>query len=176
MRTRWWAIIAAGALLLFIGAYVGSAYQTTRLFAQAVRAGDATTLSAIVDFPAVRDSLKPQLTALASRRLDRSDDPLARLGSILAPVFVDRSVDAVVTPEGLSALVRGEQPFRAATGRPARPAKIAWTSSWRDIGHLKVQLRDGESGAAGPVLMFEHRGVFDWKLVSLTLPDNALRP
>src|SRR3569623_1450094 len=85
-------LLATAALLLLILAavYFGSPLYAARSLQQAALAGDSAAIAAGVDFPAVRESLKPQVRAAVEARVAR--DPhiqrggaLAALGMMLLP-------------------------------------------------------------------------------------------
>jgi len=70
MRKYW--IIAAGVFIILIaGLYIGSPYLAARSFIAAARSGDTDDLEAAVDFPAVRQSLKAQMTAMVSAKMSK---------------------------------------------------------------------------------------------------------
>lgn len=173
MSRRWIAALAV-LLLLLGGTYLGSPYWAVRSFTRAVKDGDTAGLSAAIDFPAVRDSLKPQVAAGLRDRLAKDrrlrDNPIAALGSLFAPALVDRALDAVVTPDGIAALIRNQRPLASTIGVPATPSRVVTSSSWRDLDHFRVESRNGETGKPGPVLVFERHGLFVWKLARLELP------
>lgn len=112
---------AAVVVVALAAAYVAvSPYLTANAIRSAVAHRDAEALSAHVDFPHLRRSLRQQFKGLAmetSRRaVDRDrDNPLARagaaLGGLLVGAVAERFVDAYVTPQGLTELLAGEKAF-----------------------------------------------------------------
>src|SRR5579862_4994538 len=102
-----WPLLIVLLLNLFTTAYFGSAYLAASRFKDAAISADPDRLDAAVDFPAVRESLKSQLSAAMMRKFQTdphlNGNPLAGLGMMLGPVIVDKAVDAYVTPDGISA-------------------------------------------------------------------------
>jgi hypothetical protein len=100
---RWLAIICVGLLLV----YGASPYFSFWRFASAVRTRDAAAVSARVDFPAVRASLKRQLVA----RFGNQTTGHKRLIN-LGPTLIDAIIDAYVTPEGIAALLSNPEALK----------------------------------------------------------------
>ncbi|WP_063532516.1 DUF2939 domain-containing protein [Burkholderia sp. MSMB1589WGS] len=100
-----------------------SPYLALRQMKQAIDARDAQAISAYVDFPALRISLKQQLTDELMRRIDaqKRDNPLAIIGAMIGSALVGPLVDAYATPEGVAALMSGLPP-RARPGQ--RPPEL----------------------------------------------------
>nr|WP_241014537.1 DUF2939 domain-containing protein [Burkholderia sp. Ac-20379] len=92
-------------------AYV-SPYVALLGLKKAVDTRDAQTISRYVDYPALRVSLKQQLTDELMRRVDpqRHNNPLAMLGAMIGSALVGPLVDAYATPEGVAALLSGLPP------------------------------------------------------------------
>ena len=171
-------LIAAVAALaiLFAGAYFGSAYLAARHFKQAALSADADQLDAAVDFPAVRDSLKSQMSAIMMRKLQTAPEmkgnPFAGLGMMLAPVIIDKAVDAYGTPDGISAMVKGQKPGGDAPKdiNPDVKADYDWVSADR----FRVKMTNRKTSAEGPSQLFERRGLFTWRLIKFELPLPVL--
>ena len=102
-----------------------------RLRAQVIRGAlrdhDAVALARQVDFPALRGSLKDQL----EDRLARATGPgwqgnaFGRLGLLVAGGALDATVDAMVTPSGLAALMEGQAVWKRVLGQPVTAAEGA---------------------------------------------------
>lgn len=95
--------------LLFIF-YVGwPAWSIYRIYG-ALEKNDATTLEGKVDFPSVRDSLKPAIRAEVDKMLDRTmGDAAARLreGSLrqqIGPQLLETVLNKIVTPQSIASL------------------------------------------------------------------------
>jgi hypothetical protein len=95
-RASWAAFICIVVLLL----YGASPYFSFWRFTVALRSGDTAAISARVEFPAVRESLKKQLIARFSH-----PGTGHKRWSKLGPTLIDALVDAYATPEGLAMLI-----------------------------------------------------------------------
>ena len=93
---RWLVIICIVSLLV----YGVSPYFSFWRFSAAVRSRDAAVISAGVDFPAVRASLKRQLVARFANQTSSH-----KRWSNLGPTLIDAIVDAYVTPQGIAAIL-----------------------------------------------------------------------
>jgi hypothetical protein len=175
MGRKWIAGIAA-ALALLVIAYAGSPYLAARNLREAAISADVDKLDTAVDFPAVRDSLKSQVSAAMTKRVNddpgMKDNPFAGLGMMLMPTIVDRMVDTLVTPDGISALIRQGRPGAdAAAGRTPNP-DITYRYSYVGIDRFRVRMVNRKRDEPMPSLIFERRGLFSWKLIRLELPDT----
>jgi Protein of unknown function (DUF2939) len=93
------------ALCLLLAFYVGWPLWSAYKIHSALEANDAKTLETKVDFPSVRVSLKPSVTAEVERALERAAGGVAgqllggALKQQLAPQLVDTIVNTVITPQ-----------------------------------------------------------------------------
>jgi hypothetical protein len=171
-----WGLVIAVLAILFGGAYFGSAYLAASHFKHAALSADADQLDATVDFPAVRESLKSQFSAMLTKKMQNDPDmkgnPFAGLGMMLVPVVIDKAVDVYVTPDGISAMVEGEKPN---SGQPKGDnPDIKATHEWVTLDRFRVNLTNTKTHADGASLLFERRGLFSWKLIKVGLPDTLM--
>jgi hypothetical protein len=73
---------------------------------------DTAKLAEVVDFPALKANIKIQLEGFLAGQspVDIKQTPFAAFAMSLASKVVDGMADAVVTPQGLAALLRGVSP------------------------------------------------------------------
>jgi hypothetical protein len=179
MSRRLPLILVAVAALLVIGAYVASPYWAVRDFVAAARSGDAARLNGAIDFPAVRKSLKPQMTEALTGQPDgerrKKHGPFGGLGRLLAPVIVDQALDTLVTPDTIAQLIRHGDPRpspSAGTTPPARP--LSYSYSYIGLDRFRVILVSPDHPESPAQLIFERRNLFWWTLVRLNLPKDIL--
>ncbi|MCM8731425.1 DUF2939 domain-containing protein [Hephaestia sp. GCM10023244] len=177
MRKRW--ILGGGALALaFAVAYLGSPFLAIRDLKAAALSGEADRIEKKVDFPAVRESFKSQANAamIANMKNDpeMADNPFAGLGIMLAPVIVDKMVDAYVTPDGLAAIIKNGRLAEPGAESDKRAENIEYSSHYTDLDRFRVDIRSKEVEKTPVGLLFERRGLFSWKLVRLYLPIDEL--
>jgi hypothetical protein len=100
---RWLVIICVVVLLV----YGASPYFSFWRFTAAVQSHDAAAISARVDFPAVRASLKKQLVARFAKQTS-SHERWSNLG----PTLIDAIIDAYVTPDSIAALLSNPEALK----------------------------------------------------------------
>ena len=147
----------------------------------AADASDVSGLSRLIDFTAVRQSLRPQLSgdpAAMAPAPTFLEDPI---GAVRRQIEQARpaaavDVDAWLTPAALAALTRGEGRYSAQrTGAPVLtandpvPTPVFW-------GVNRVRLAVTDEGGSRTVFTFERKGPFEWKLVHIGLPDGGTPP
>jgi hypothetical protein len=143
----------------------------------AAEAGDVAGLQRLIDYDAVRASLRPQLSGRA--------EPLTPPPSILQdPVgAIRRQFDQAVTPRApsapdadiflspaaLSALTHGagrSAPDIGAARNDRLPTPLYWSVN-------RARLAVGDGGEARTVFTFERRGPYEWTLVHVGLPSDG---
>jgi hypothetical protein len=171
-----WIAAAAALLLLLAAVYLGSPIYAARALQKAALAGDEAGIAAGVDFPAVRESLAPQVSAALNARVDSDPrmrgNPYVAMGMMLLPGLVSEALDALVTPRGIAALIRGRRPFDRKQGE-ANP-EMDRHAEYVDLDHFRVRLRDTRRNEDGAAFLFERRGFASWKLVRVEMPAGLL--
>ena len=111
------------AVIAALGFGYASPYMALNSLKRAADARDAQTVNQYVDFPALRESLKQQVTALLARRLDvkSNGNPLAALGAMIGVALIGPLVDSYATPDGVAALLNGIPPRGEPGERPPPP-------------------------------------------------------
>jgi hypothetical protein len=78
---------------------------------KAVQRKDHSYVSAHVDFPQLRESLKGTFTAQMAKEVAATDtDGFEAFGAALGAMMIGPMIDALVTPEGLIAMMLGTDP------------------------------------------------------------------
>src|SRR6266446_629129 len=104
MKLVRWLVIICVVLLLVYGA---SPYFSFWRFTAVVRSRDAAAISARVDFPAMRASLKRQLVARFAKATSTH-----KRWSNLGPTLIDAIIDAYVTPDGIAAVLSNPEALK----------------------------------------------------------------
>jgi hypothetical protein len=161
---RWsLALAIAGVLALAVWGWA-SPYWTVRSLKRAADVGDVATLSAHIDYPAVRASIKAQLRSRLAHAGGGS--PLEALGMTAARSLSDPIVDAAVTPQGMQVIFASAS--AAQQRRPTALGLRANTMRFRREAIGRFVLENGEGSGA---LVFQLRGV-RWMLTDLPLPPE----
>lgn len=146
----------------------------------AAQADDVAGLQRLIDYGAVRTSLRPQLSGRAEALTPAPsfmEDPIGavrRQFEAVAPV-VGPDPDAFLTPDALDGLMRGQGRYaivQSAATMPedSEPAPMPSPKYW---GINVARLAVTDEGGSETTFTFERRGPFEWKLVHIGLPDGA---
>lgn len=175
---KWIAL--ALVLLLAVGAYVAAGpYLAINGIRQALAEQDTGKLARHVDFPAVRVSLKAQLEDAMARRIG-SDTQSSLMGAIamgLGRSLMGASVDAMVTPMGIGALLQGRNMWKQSMGEtvngdtygPAVPADplASAVHRYESPSRFTATVLDEDGD---PVSFVFKRDGLQWKLADIRLP------
>jgi len=170
------------AIVLLAGAWALSPVFAMQALTRAAETGDEAALERLVDFPAVRQSLKNELNARMMDEMRNGDsgiDPAwAGVGMLLGPAIVSGAIDAVVTPQGIATMVRTaeapepEDVLNRNTVAPARTdddVRKSWT--YRGANRVEVRLTTTDRPDQPLILNMDRDGLFGWRLVEIDLPD-----
>lgn len=149
----------------------------------AAETGDVAGLTRLIDYPAVRQSLRPQLDgnpAASAPAPTFMEDPIGAVRRQIELATAPRTpdVDSYLTPAALAALTRGEghyasqyvdgrllSPDNTNTGGPM-PKPVYWSIN-------RARLSVADEGGSETVFTFERKGPFEWMLVHIGLPDGV---
>lgn len=173
--------LAVSALLVL--AWVASPVLAGQAVIRAARAGDEARLARLVDFPALRQSMKDEFNAELVARMRRDprvvESGLGGLGLMLAPMLLAGAVDAVVTPQGVAAMVSsGQAPDPAGDPGPTASADdgedIHQSWGYRDLNTFAITLTQRETPDDHLALLLKRHGLFGWKLAGVDMQSDGL--
>lgn len=165
-------------VVAFLAAYFGTPFLTVNNLVAAAQAGDEAALERMVDFPALRDSMKDELTARLMAEADPQlrDSALGGLGMMLAPMVVSGAVDALVNAPTVASMVRtAETPDPTDPVDATAPAEdgsdeIRRSYGYRDLNTFVLTLTDPDRPTEPLKLLLTRHGLFAWKLSGIDLP------
>jgi hypothetical protein len=175
-------LLIVAVLLLLVGYVAAGPYLTVRAIKDALQEQDASALAEEVDFPALRTSLKAQLLDEMVREAgpDVQASAFGAFALTMATGLVNGTVDAMVTPIGLGALMEGRALWRNTRDGFRRPATDAEGQAlpppqpWRDADYryespsrFTITTRD-EAGK--PLVFVLRRTGLQWRLADIRLP------
>ena len=173
---KWLALFIV--VLLALAAYVAvGPYRTVHAIGDAIERKDAAALSNQVDFPALRSSLKAQLTDRIVREAgdDVQASALGAIGLSIAGGLVGGVVDTMVTPLGLGAIMEGRKvgkrftdtfspvPAGTPTRKPFADAVYHYESASRFTATVGTDDQQ-------PVVFVLTRDGLRWRLSDIRLP------
>ncbi len=171
-------------LLLAVIAAVVSFFVAPAVAFFAIRsaadANDVAGLSRLIDFGAVRQSLRPQLSGNPAAMAPAPtflEDPIGAVRRQFEPTdgTTVADADAYLTPAALAGLTRAEGRYasqRSSLTAPAEavtnpmPVPVFW-------GVNRARLAVTDEGGSRTVFTFERKGPFEWKLVHIGLPEGS---
>lgn len=191
---------AIAAALAVAAASYASPYWTLYQMRAAIQAHDADKFSRYVDYPALRENLKEQLTASLQQKLSAApalrDTPLAGIGQAIGQAVIRTMIDTMVSPAGVMALMAGEKPAAAPSAPSAPPASvpaprqdspgaedsapkreaakdaIRYALSYRGLNTVEASAM--KDNGERIVIGLTRDGLWSWKWSRIALPDVAL--
>lgn len=145
-------------LVLGLGFYVGWPAWSGYQIKNALEAGDPKTLQQKIDFPSVRDSLRPAARLQAERMLDEalqsSSSPVATVldpdtKQRLLPKMVDSTLDRIVTPDNLIRIARHGGTIKEAVATVVKEqmgGAMGGLPGLANLGNIRVQGSEGSDG------------------------------
>lgn len=161
--------------LLFAGVWMYfSPYLAFRKMQNAAEAGDTAALDQLVDFPRLRASVKQGVSTAVSREVDDHSNPLAAVAGFVAGRLASPVVDAVVSPQGIAALTRGDTRGGREGGRPRVDAPdLEAKRRYESLDRFVIHFVEEDSGKERVALVMEREGIAGWKLVGVRLPEEG---
>lgn len=190
-RPRASVLIVTGAIVaIAVTTFaVSGPYLTLASIGRAARKGDSARLSALIDFPDVRESVKGQVRAAMTQSFleeqQTNSDPWAQagaaLGMSLGAGLIDTFVDAMLTPESIARMVN-ELPDSAnhppAPGTTATAPTVSIQRRFDSLSQFSMTITNqdgGSGGAPNSVVFVLTRQGASWRLTDIRLPKSLMK-
>lgn len=97
-------------ILCFVAIFFATPYWTLYKIKQAVDQNNAEALSSYIDYPSLRDNLKPQIKQQIQHKLgvDHPDNQIEIWGATLSEQLSNHVVDLLVHPNSIALLLQGK--------------------------------------------------------------------
>jgi len=189
MKKRIW--LAGGCLIVLslVGLGVYSYYApgfTLQKIKEAARRDDRDRLRELIDFDSVKTALKDDIrTAMLKSAGDHlRNNPFAGLGVMMVNMMVDPMVEMMVSPAGLSALMKeGRVESTKAPGSPSTtPSQdsahdvndIVMETNYDEFSRYRVRIKPvGKSDDEAITFILRREGLFSWRLTRVSLPPTV---
>lgn len=167
--------LGLGALLVLVWFYF-TPYIAVWGLKSAAEAKDANQMSVYINYPALKESLKSLFSAKVAHEVGSAQgNPFAAAGAVVAGAMIGPMVDAMVSPEGLSAMInQGKKPQSGSAQANAEPKALNDNQkaemSYEGLNQFVVNVlsKDGKGDPVG--LVFTREGVLSsWKLSALRI-------
>lgn len=156
----------AVAVCLAGGWFLASPYWTLHQLREGVAGRDAARVAAFIDFPAVREDLKSDLSlAMMAHAAKDTGNAMGAAGMGLGMMLVGGMVDQLVSPDGIRMVLAGE------TKGVLNPDDVDDFEVVRD-GISQFRLRSASEPEKAAVI-FTRRGL-GWVVTGVDLPPEAL--
>jgi hypothetical protein len=166
------AVLFAGVWLYF------TPYLAMNKLQKAARQGDEQAMAELVDFPALRESVKGNVRGVVEHSVGHDRNPLGMLGGLLAGAVAGPVVDAVVTPQGIAALTEGERPGQHHRGGSdgddrLRVKNVKVKRGYEGFDLFVVHFVSKDDGKERMALLMRREGITHWRLSGIRLPGAA---
>ena len=185
-------ILLVGVVICVAGIGAAGAYsyvspaQTLKEIREAAESNDTERLRDLIDFDRVKTALKDDVNAqvVSSAKETLKDNPFQGLALAMAGMMVDRLVDSMVTPAGITAMMdRGElkssKPaadiaLPTVTSTETRKDGVIVERGYDSYDRYRVRFTR-ESGTPDDALTLTLRrnGLFSWRLTRIAIPRSA---
>ena len=172
-----------GSIVALVIAIVGYLYASPYLVLNSIKTaaqnGESEKVSQYIDYPSVRQSFKDQMNAMMLKEVQKQEnDGFAALGAMLASAMVDKMIDAVVTPEGMTLMLQGKDLKQSVSGGENESAEHKqeehqpdYETSYTSFNDFQVVIKDPNKSKEVKVLMV--RDGLSWKINKIVVPlDN----
>ncbi|MFW1950602.1 DUF2939 domain-containing protein [Acinetobacter beijerinckii] len=169
-----WSIVA---IVFAIFAYLyASPYLVLNNIKNAAQSGDSEKLSTYIDYPSVRQSFKDQMNAYMLKEMAKHDnDGFAALGTMLASTMVDKMIDGIVTPEGMTMMMQGKNLKDSAQDSVQQEESSIqdehqpdYKSGYTSLNDFEILIKDQDKAKEVKVLMV--RDGLSWKINKIVVP------
>lgn len=178
MRNRLVIILLLILVVLGAGYVYASPYLTVWTVRAAAMRGDAETVNAHVDFPALRQSFKDWIGAVminAMAEPELRQRPFVAFGMVMTVILADKMIEAMFTPAGMSMMLQdrrpepGDQVIATTTQGPKAPSDIKTEMGYEawDRFVVKVVWKENPGDSFTTVWL---RSGLTWKLSAVRLP------
>lgn len=149
--------------------YMASPHWALSKLRDAAMAGDKTELARLIDFPALRHSIKLELREGIAGVPDRTNGPLAELGGDIAVTLADPLVENMVTPGGIKSLVALGKLASADSSPEKTSTQQQWTIDRDGIDRFYAAPATSEatSREGGARRLIFRRDGLGWKLAGI---------
>ncbi|MBH1969714.1 DUF2939 domain-containing protein [Moraxellaceae bacterium AER2_44_116] len=176
--------IVALVLALIGGGFYATPYITLHNMQQAAQANDAAVLNQLIDYPAVKQSLKLSMNSEMSKALlkNKTDSGMNAFATMFASAFVNPMIDIIVTPENMAIMLQANMPKALDTNDKSTPNQseqplaldrtdVISHKFYQDFNHFVVTLAKADQPDLAFTFTFERNGLINWTLKGLAIPQ-----
>lgn len=169
------------ALIALITAILGTGFYftphlTVYNMGKAAENNDVDAFSSYIDYPSLRESFKAWINTRMAVMIGKNDNPYATLGAAFASIMINPMVEALITPESISMMMKGEKPNFDEPGTGAKrkaevkESDLEISRSYKDFNHFAVKLKKRSTSEDQFEWIFKRDGLISWKLSAMRMP------
>ena len=166
-------MLAAAVLIIAATAtwYFASPIWTLHQMKAAADANDPDALNSYIDYPALREDLKTEITGRMMEEASRDRSGFRGLGLAIGATMVGPVIDGLVTPAGMQAALtaKHDQGETNAAAQPATALRLPDDPVITRRGFSEFLVASKRQPRSG--LVFKRHGL-SWKLSGVDLPPN----
>ena len=170
-RGKWKIAAAAAALIVIVAGtlwYFESPFWTLKGMRDAAQSRDADALNAYIDYPALRESLKAELTVRMMIEAQKDKSGFGALGMAFGSAVMGPMIDGLVSPAGMRAALLADRqqntgPAASALHVPEKPVIVR-----RSFSEFLVTTKEQPDSG----LVFKRDGL-SWRLSGVELPPDT---
>lgn len=168
------AALAAAVLIVAAGItwYLASPAWTLHQMKAAADANDPDALNAYIDYPALRQDLKAEMTARMTAEADKDKSGLGGIGLALGTAMVGPMVDGLVTPAGVRAALMARRDEAVINAAPQPAGALRLPDHPVIVRHGFSEFLVASKQQPGSGLVFRRHGL-SWKLSGVELPPAS---
>lgn len=166
-------MLAAVAVIIGVAAlwYFESPVWTLRNMKAAAEANDAEALNAYIDYPALRESLKAELTARMIAEAQKEKSGLGAVGLAFGSALVSPMVDGLVSPATMRAALIARRDQQTPRGTNGADSALKFPDQPVIVRRGFSEFLLATKGAPKSGLVFKRHG-FAWQLSGVELPPD----
>lgn len=166
-----------GLIILILGYLYVSPYLAINSIKNAAQAGDSEKISKYIDYPSVRQSFKDQMNAYMFKEMaSKEANGWEALGAMMASTMVDKMIDAMITPEGMTLMLQGKDLKSTSSNGSDDPqvsgakeeSKPDYSSRYASMNDFEVVIKDQDKAKEVKVMMV--RDGLSWKINKIVVP------
>jgi Protein of unknown function (DUF2939) len=160
------------ALCAAIAWFYFTPYMAVNDLQAAAERGDAEALNEMVDFPALRVSIKSEIQGAVADGISKDAGVFSAIGSAVTGVIVEPVVNAAVTPHGISLLMKGKRPGDDdAKSDENWRERVKIDRGWEASDKFVVQYRNRATGDEQIALVMRREGL-RWRLSGVRFGES----
>jgi len=166
-----------GLIILILGYLYASPYIAINSIKNAAQAGDSEKVSKYIDYPSVRQSFKDQMNAYMFKEVaSKEADGWEALGAMMASTMVDKMIDAMITPEGMTLMLQGKD-LKSTSSNGSNDHQVSeakektkpeYISRYTSMNDFEVVVKDQDKDKEVKVMMV--RDGLSWKINKIVVP------